>query len=81
VLASYGIAPVPFSMGPRLSRLNALPVAHVGYLAPNVVRQFKRSICDPRNNYMHKADAFPRSYRDADALVASIEACFVLTIK
>jgi hypothetical protein len=81
MLAGYGIAPVPHSIGPRLSKFGTLPAGHAGYLAQNTIGQFKRSICGPRNDFIHKADAFPRSFREADRLVSAIESCFAMTIK
>jgi hypothetical protein len=80
-LRSYGIGNVPFSLGDRLWAHNNLPVGHPSHLASHVVHRFIRMVCRPRNTFMHEADAFPRSYREADALISEIEACFTMVLR
>jgi hypothetical protein len=81
VLRNYGIVPVPHSIGKRLWEFNHLPSAHTGYLADHIVHQFRQTVCNPRNRFMHEADAFPRGHRETDAVVSAIEACFSMVVK
>jgi hypothetical protein len=81
VLASYGTSSIPHSIGPRLRCFAALPTMHAGHITLRTVHQFNQSICNPRNRYMHNADAFPRSAREADRLISAVEACFVAAVK
>lgn len=72
VLSLHGVSP-DRSLGPRLTQLKNLPAAARGHLSHATIDTLRKSICSKRNDYVHKANMYPKSSQEVDSLVADVE--------
>jgi hypothetical protein len=77
---SHGLPPQR-SIGSVLHQLAQLPPNHASHLDQRSFSRFMNSVRKDRNRYMHNANAFPRTAREADRILGEIAACFALIVK
>jgi hypothetical protein len=70
-LSVIGVTP-SYSIGKHLDQFHS-----TGRITKASATRYKHRIASVRNRYMHEANAFPSSSKDADQLVAEIETCLV----
>lgn len=80
VVRSHGVDPKD-SLGGVLHQLSSFPAQHPAHLTQKELNRFLNSVRKARNNLMHRANAFPKSAREADATLGEVAACFALLVQ
>ena len=80
MVRSLGLTP-RHSIGSVLHQLAQLPPRHASHLNQRSFNHFMNTVRVDRNLYMHAANAFPRTAREADRILGEIAACFTLIVK
>jgi hypothetical protein len=56
-------------------------VSHPAHLSAKEFSRFWNTIRKVRNRFMHEANVFPRSAREAEQTLGEIAACFALLVR
>jgi dsDNA-specific endonuclease/ATPase MutS2 len=80
VVKSHGFTPEK-TLGRVLHQLNKFPASHAAHLNAKELNRFLHSIKDVRNRFMHEADSYPRTAREADQVLGEIAACLSLLVR
>ena len=65
----------PRGLGEYLDLLKKHRTPGLAKLSGTAAKGYKRRIADPRNDYMHKAGAFPSSEKEVRDLLSEMESC------
>lgn len=80
VVRSHGSLPER-SLGGLLHQLSNFSASHPAHLSSSLKGHYLRNVKDPRNRYMHEANTFPNSAREADQIMGEITACFAQIVR
>jgi hypothetical protein len=80
VIRSHGLNPQD-TLGKVLHQLNRFPASHAAHLNGKELNRFLHSIKNVRNRFMHEADSYPRTAREADQILGEIAACLSLLVR
>jgi hypothetical protein len=80
VVRSHGFRPES-SIGRLLYQLSRFPISNPSHLNQRSFSRFMNTVRTDRNRFMHDANAFPRTAREADRILGEVAACFVMIVK
>lgn len=79
ILVYHGLMP-EVAIGKMLRQLNRLAPSSPYRLPDQFYHQWRQSIGNVRNRFMHEADAYPSNQREVDALVGEIHGCLLVVL-